>query len=220
VLGTTRLWAAGSVACHVALLPARAAFRGSEPSSGSAIAGVGRRTAPLGLSAVACSAEARGLDCEQQASLPDLRRREADGGRRKRRRRICAQARVLLAAPIRANETWTMDFPHDALASGRKVRTLSIEDAYTREMLAIEVDTSLPALPFESQSTRETWMDWGRCGFWRRLGFLDWRSGHAFTRRPLRSCMALSNRFHRAKKRRSIRDRRTRAPSLMPTGSR
>ncbi|MGA7315650.1 MAG: DDE-type integrase/transposase/recombinase [Silvibacterium sp.] len=66
--------------------------------------------------------------------------------RRKRRRRICAQARVLLAAPIRVNETWTMDFPHDALASGRKVRTLSIEDAYTREMLAIEVDTSLPAL--------------------------------------------------------------------------
>jgi putative transposase len=57
--------------------------------------------------------------------------------RRKRRRRICARARVLLAAPMRANETWTMDFLQDALASGRKVRTLSIEDAYTREMLAI-----------------------------------------------------------------------------------
>ena len=39
-----------------------------------------------------------------------------------------------------------MDFLQDALASGRKVRTLSIEDAYTREMLAIEVDTSLPSL--------------------------------------------------------------------------
>jgi putative transposase len=39
-----------------------------------------------------------------------------------------------------------MDFLHDALATGRKVRTLSIKDAYTREMLAIEVDTSLPAL--------------------------------------------------------------------------
>jgi putative transposase len=65
--------------------------------------------------------------------------------RRRRRRRICAQARVLLAAPTRANETWTMDFLHDALASGRKFRTLSIEDAYTREMPSIEVDTSLPA---------------------------------------------------------------------------
>jgi putative transposase len=66
--------------------------------------------------------------------------------RRKRRRRICARARVLLAPPSRANETWTMDFLLDALATGRKVRTLSIEDAYTRQMLAIEVDTSLPAL--------------------------------------------------------------------------
>lgn len=66
--------------------------------------------------------------------------------RRKRRRRVRAQARVLLAAPTRPNETWTMDFLHDALANGRKLRTLSIEDAYTREMLAIEVDTSLPAL--------------------------------------------------------------------------
>ena len=53
--------------------------------------------------------------------------------RRKRRRRICAKARVLLAAPVSKNETWTMDFLQDALASGRKVRTLSIEDAYTRE---------------------------------------------------------------------------------------
>jgi putative transposase len=66
--------------------------------------------------------------------------------RRRRRRRVCAQARVLLAPPSRPNETWTMDFLHDALASGRKFRTLSIEDAYTREMPTIEVDTSLPAL--------------------------------------------------------------------------
>ena len=42
---------------------------------------------------------------------------------------------------MRANETWTMDFLQDALASGRKVRTLSIEDAYTREMLAILLST-------------------------------------------------------------------------------
>jgi putative transposase len=66
--------------------------------------------------------------------------------RRKRRRRICAQARALLAEPTHPNQTWTMDFLHDALANGRKLRSLSIEDAYTREMLAIEVDTSLPAL--------------------------------------------------------------------------
>jgi len=39
-----------------------------------------------------------------------------------------------------------MDFLHDALAGGRKFRTLSIEDAYTRELPVIEVDASLPAL--------------------------------------------------------------------------
>ena len=83
---------------------------------------------------------------EQQAGVPDLRGREADRAQTKRRRRICAQARVLLAAPVGKNQTWTMDFLQDALASGRKLRTLSIEDAYSREMLAIEVDTSLPAL--------------------------------------------------------------------------
>lgn len=39
-----------------------------------------------------------------------------------------------------------MDFVQDALARERKVSTLSIEDAYTRETLALEVDTSLLAL--------------------------------------------------------------------------
>jgi putative transposase len=64
--------------------------------------------------------------------------------RRQRRRRICAQARV--AADHAKSSERNLDDVHDALATGRKLRTLSIEDAYTREMLAIEVDTSLPAL--------------------------------------------------------------------------
>src|SRR3990172_12103687 len=38
-----------------------------------------------------------------------------------------------------------MDFTQDALASGRKFRTVNLMDGYTREALAIEVDTSLPA---------------------------------------------------------------------------
>ena len=38
-----------------------------------------------------------------------------------------------------------MDFVHDYLADGRRLRTLNIVDAFTRECLAIEVDTSLPA---------------------------------------------------------------------------
>ena len=39
-----------------------------------------------------------------------------------------------------------MDFVADALATGRKFRTLNIVDDFTRECPAIEVDTSLPGL--------------------------------------------------------------------------
>ena len=43
----------------------------------------------------------------------------------------------------RANQEWAMDFIIDGLASGRMVRILSVVDAYTRECLALEADTSL-----------------------------------------------------------------------------
>jgi len=39
-----------------------------------------------------------------------------------------------------------MDFVSDGLAYGRRFRCLNIVDDYTRECLAIEVDTSLPGL--------------------------------------------------------------------------
>ena len=38
---------------------------------------------------------------------------------------------------------WSVNFMTDALSSGRRFRTLNIVDDYTRECLAIEVDTSL-----------------------------------------------------------------------------
>ncbi len=44
------------------------------------------------------------------------------------------------------NERWSLDFVHDTLASGRRIRTLNIVDDFTRECLAIEVDTSLTGL--------------------------------------------------------------------------
>ena len=41
------------------------------------------------------------------------------------------------------NEKWAVDFVHDALSDGRKIRLLTIIDIFTRECLGIVVDTSL-----------------------------------------------------------------------------
>jgi putative transposase len=41
-----------------------------------------------------------------------------------------------------ANQEWAVDFAHDALANGRAIRVLTVEDEYTRESLALPVDTS------------------------------------------------------------------------------
>ncbi|GLX83746.1 transposase [Thalassotalea eurytherma] len=43
------------------------------------------------------------------------------------------------------NHQWALDFMHDTLYCGKRFRTLNVLDEGTRECLAIEVDTSLPA---------------------------------------------------------------------------
>jgi putative transposase len=65
--------------------------------------------------------------------------------RRKKRKRIAGVVRQPLSIPSEPNLQWSMDFMSDALADGRKLRTLNIIDDYTRECLAIEVDTSIPS---------------------------------------------------------------------------
>jgi len=62
--------------------------------------------------------------------------------RRKRSRKRSA-VRHPLVQPTGSNQVWSVDFMMDALSSGRRFRTLNIVDDYTREALAIEVDTSL-----------------------------------------------------------------------------
>ena len=64
--------------------------------------------------------------------------------RRRRRKPRTPTRRGRPAPPHRANEQWALDFLQDALASGRKLRVLSVIDVFTREALALEVDTSLP----------------------------------------------------------------------------
>jgi putative transposase len=53
------------------------------------------------------------------------------------KRRVKAKLRDDRRTAIRANETWAMDFVHDQLATGRKLRVLTMVDIYTRYAPAI-----------------------------------------------------------------------------------
>lgn len=61
----------------------------------------------------------------------------------KKRRRPGAQLRVPPALPKALNEVWTMDFVHDQLADGRKIRMLTLVDKLSRECLEIRVEYRL-----------------------------------------------------------------------------
>ena len=75
-----------------------------------------------------------------------LYREEGLSVRRRKRKRMAGIARVPTMAPERPNQRWSMDFVSDALASGRRIRVLTVIDDFTRESLVMEVDTSLPGL--------------------------------------------------------------------------
>jgi putative transposase len=62
---------------------------------------------------------------------------------RRKRGRKRSRVRQPLPEAVAANQVWSVDFMTDALSSGRRFRMLNIVDDYTRECLAIEVDTSL-----------------------------------------------------------------------------
>ena len=58
--------------------------------------------------------------------------------RRKRpKRRRSAAIREQSCAPSRANERWAMDFVHDTLSGGGRMRVLAVIDVYTRECVAL-----------------------------------------------------------------------------------
>ena len=64
--------------------------------------------------------------------------------RKRKRKRIGIAERLPLAVPSGPNQSWSMDYVADGLIDGRKLRVLAIVDDYSRECLALEVDTSLP----------------------------------------------------------------------------
>lgn len=63
--------------------------------------------------------------------------------RRRKRKRIGPFERKPLPRPSTVNRSWSMDFVADGLVDGRKLRCLTIVDDYSRECLALEVDTSI-----------------------------------------------------------------------------
>jgi putative transposase len=62
--------------------------------------------------------------------------------RRKRRRRVAEHRRERFH-PTAPNQVWSMDFVADQLSDGRRFRSLTVVDIYTRECLAIESEQRL-----------------------------------------------------------------------------
>ena len=70
-----------------------------------------------------------------------LYRKEGLAVRRLKRKRL---SRVAVSSHlVRSNQEWALDFASDTLATGRGIRVLAVVDAFTRENLSLEVDTSL-----------------------------------------------------------------------------
>jgi putative transposase len=74
--------------------------------------------------------------------------------RKKPRRRRSVVARQARPEPTRANQHWSMDFMHDALASGRTLRIFTLIDVHTRECLALK-----PATGFSGASVAQVLAD-------------------------------------------------------------
>jgi len=76
------------------------------------------------------------------------------------RGRIGPLERKPLPKSTAANRIWSMDFPSDGLADGRRLRCLTIVDDCTRERLTIEVDASRQVLSIQTDTLLIH-----RCGF-------------------------------------------------------
>ena len=72
-----------------------------------------------------------------------LYREEGLSLRLKRRRKRSSHLRVVLAAPERINQHWSMDFVSDSLCNGRRFRILTVVDDLSKECPVLEADHSL-----------------------------------------------------------------------------
>ena len=63
--------------------------------------------------------------------------------KRRGKRRLPARVKQPLTQQTLINQSWSMDFMSDSMVGNRKFRTLNVMDDCSREVLAIEIDTSL-----------------------------------------------------------------------------
>ncbi|MCV5397563.1 IS3 family transposase, partial [Escherichia coli] len=66
--------------------------------------------------------------------------------RRKGKQRLPVRNPSPLATSEALNQSWSVDFMHNALVCGRRFRTFNVVDDFNREALSIEIDLNLPAL--------------------------------------------------------------------------
>jgi len=65
--------------------------------------------------------------------------------RRRTKKRVPVRDPMPLLVPEGPNQVWSADFMSDALYNGVRFRTFNVLDDFNREILAIEIDTSLPS---------------------------------------------------------------------------
>lgn len=64
--------------------------------------------------------------------------------RKRKKRRQIAAPRIVMPTPTKPNIRWSMDFVSDSLADGRRFRSLTVVDDFSRESPVIFVDRSIP----------------------------------------------------------------------------
>lgn len=73
---------------------------------------------------------------------------------RRPRRNVSAANRERQPAASAPDEMWSMDFVSDALFDGRRLRALTVVDAFTREALTINVDQGIKSEQVVEAMTR------------------------------------------------------------------
>lgn len=77
--------------------------------------------------------------------------------RRRRQRHGVAVDREPLLLPSGPNQIWSMDFVFDALASGRRIKCLTIVDDFTKEAVGVAVDQSIGGLYVRTTTGLPAW---------------------------------------------------------------